>query len=267
MNSAPGGGPPTGTRGTPHRARRDVNRPHGAPDPQRLPGHSPSHPLLPFAAVPHQHRGPHVGGSKQRWWKRFRTTAAIGYVIRHYTEPRNRMVIEAAGIRTGDRVVDIGCGPGESVALAAAAAPGVQVVGVDPGFPFRVATMLRTLGLGRAVQVRRGAAERLPVPDGWATVAVSINAFHHWEDRRRGLAEVRRALGSGGRLVLVDEDFPEDHQHTRFHREAGEDVPVDAGSPVVREWLRELGFRDLELERVEDADGTPHHVLCAVRVT
>ena len=174
------------------------------------------------------------------------------------------MVIERAGVRAGERVVDIGCGPGESVALAAAAAPGVQVVGVDPGLPFRLATALRALGLGRAVQVRRGAAERLPVPDDWATLALSINAFHHWEDRRRGLTEVRRVLAPGGRLVLVDEDFPNHHQHTRFHREAGEDAPVDAGSPVVREWLGALGFGDVTLERVEDADGTPHHVLRAV---
>ena len=174
------------------------------------------------------------------------------------------MVIERSGVRAGDRVVDIGCGPGESVALAAAAVPGVRVVAVDPGFAFRLTTTLRTLGSGRAVRVRCGAAEALPVPDGWATLVVSINAFHHWEDRRRGLAEVRRVLGPGGRLVLVDEDFPEDHHHTRFHRESGQDAPVDAGSPVVRDWLRELGFRDLALERVEDAGGTPHHVLCAV---
>ena len=220
--------------------------------------------LVPSPPVPH-HRHHHGHGGTRPWWKRFRTTAAIGYVIRHSTEPRNRMVIERAGVRAGERVVDIGCGPGESVALAAAAAPGVQVVGVDPGFPFRLATALRTRGLRRVVQVRRGAAERLPVPDGWATLVVSINAFHHWEDRRRGLEEVRRVLGSGGRLVLVDEDFPEEHLHTRFHRESGEDAPVDAGSPVVRKWLGDLGFGDVKLERVEDADGTPHHVLRAVR--
>ncbi len=173
------------------------------------------------------------------------------------------MVIERAEVRSGDRVVDIGCGPGESVALAAASTPGVQVVGVDPAWPFRAATALRALGRRGAVRVRRGAAERLPVPDGWATLVISINAFHHWEDPRRGLAEVRRVLAPGGRLVLVDEDFPEDHQHTRFHREAGEDAPVDAGSPEVREWVTELGFGGLTLDRVEDADGTPHHLLRA----
>lgn len=174
------------------------------------------------------------------------------------------MVVERAGVRAGERVVDIGCGPGESVALAAGAAPGVQVVGVDPAWPQYATTALRTLRFGRAVRARRAAAEKLPVADGWATLVVSINAFHHWEDCRRGLAEVHRVLAPGGRLVLVDEDFPEDHQHTRFHREAGEDAPVDAGSPVVREWLGELGFGDVILERVEDADATPHHVLRAV---
>ena len=174
------------------------------------------------------------------------------------------MVIERAEVRSGDRVVDIGCGPGESVALAAASTPRVQVVGVDPAWPFRAATALRALGRRGAVRVRRGAAERLPVPDGWATLVTSINAFHHWEDPRRGLAEVRRVLAPGGRLVLVDEDFPEDHRHTRFHREAGEDAPVDAGSPEVREWVTELGFGELTLDRVEDADGTPHHLLRAV---
>ena len=174
------------------------------------------------------------------------------------------MVVERAGIRAGDRIVDIGCGPGESAALAAVSAPGVQVVAVDPAWPQCVTAALRSVPLGRSVRVRRATAERLPVPDGWATLVFSINAFHHWEDPRRGLGEVRRVLGPGGRLVLVDEDFPEDHQHTRFHREAHEVAPVDAGNPEVREWLTALGFGELTLERVEDADGTPHHLLRAV---
>lgn len=175
------------------------------------------------------------------------------------------MVVERAGIRAGDRVVDIGCGPGEAAALAAAAAPGVRVIAVDPAWPQCLTAALRSLRLGRAVRARRATAERLPVQDAWATVVLSINAFHHWEDHRRGLAEVRRVLAPEGRLVLVDEDFPEDHQHTRFHREAGGHDPIDAGSPEMREWLAELGFGNVTLDRVEDAGGIPHHLLRAVR--
>ncbi len=214
--------------------------------------------------MPH-HGDQHADRGKRPWWKSYRTTAAIGYSIRHYTEPYNRMVVERAGIRAGDRVVDIGCGPGESVELAAAAAPEVRIVALDPAWPACVVAAMRTLRFGRSVRVRRAAAERLPLSDGWATLVLSINAFHHWEDPRRGLAEVRRVLASGGRLVLVDEDFPEDHHHTRFHREASEVAPVHAASPEVQEWLVGLGFGGVELERVADAEGTPHHLLRAVR--
>lgn len=200
---------------------------------------------------------------KRPWWKSYRTTAAIGYSIRHFTGPWNAAVVGRAGVRPRDRVVDIGCGPGESAVLAARAAPGVRVVAVDPTWPCRFAARLRAPGLLRTLRVRRGAAERLPVADDWATLVLSVNAFHHWANPRRGLAEVRRVLAREGRLVLVDEDFPPDHRHTRFHHEAGDRAPVHAGSPVVRDWLEDLGFTDTRLEPLEDAEGTPHHFLSA----
>ncbi len=173
------------------------------------------------------------------------------------------MAVERAGIREGDRVLDIGAGPGESAVLAAAAAPEVEVVALDPAWPCCLVAAVRALRERVPVRVRRAAAERLPVADGWATLVLSVNAFHHWADPRAGLAEARRVLAPGGRLVLVDEDFPADHHHTRFHRESGGAAPVHAGSPEVGRWL--VGFGPPSLERVEDAEGTPHHLLRAVR--
>ncbi len=196
------------------------------------------------------------------WWKKRRATAAIGYVLRRFHGLWNRKLVACAGVRAGDRVVDIGCGPGESAALIARSAPGVRVRAVDPAWPCCLATWMRTLFL--PVRVHRAAAEALPVPDGWARLVVSIKAFHHWEDPRAGLAEVRRALAPGGRVMLADEDFAEGHQHTRFHREAATAAPTHAGSPEVEGWLRELGFDGIRLERVEDEEGVFHHVRYAV---
>lgn len=212
--------------------------------------------------MPH-HKDASANHGKRPWWKSFRSTAAIGYCVRHFTGAWNRMTVERARIREGDRVVDIGCGPGESALLAARAAPGVRVIATDPAWPCWVVAWARSRGAGTRVRVRRAAAEALAVPDGWATIALSVNAFHHWADPRQGLCELRRVLGPGGRLVLVDEDFPEDHRHTRFHHESGHTAPVHAGSPEVRAWLGELGFEEARLERVVDADGTPHHLLAA----
>ena len=202
-------------------------------------------------------------GGRRPWWKSFRTTAAVGYAVRHYEGAWNRMVVERAGVVAGDRILDIGCGPGHGTVLLAEAAPEVEVLAVDPAWPFVLVTGWRAFRKRLPVLARNGAAEKLPAGAGWATLAVSVNAFHHWADPRGGLAEVRRVLAPGGRLVLVDEVFSEDHCHTKFHREEETVDPVHAGSPQVGEWLGELGFVGVSVERVEDAEETPHHLLRA----
>jgi ubiquinone/menaquinone biosynthesis C-methylase UbiE len=112
-----------------------------------------------------------------------------------------RLAVDLASVSEADRVVDIGCGPGN--AARAAARRGARVVGVDPA-----PVMLR---LARAVtrdQPRitwsQGGAEALPVSDGWATVVWSLKTVHHWKDVTAGLAELRRVLAPSGRLLVME---------------------------------------------------------------
>lgn len=112
-----------------------------------------------------------------------------------------RVAAEMAGVGPGDRVVDVGCGPGTAVRVAARR--GASGVGVDPA-----PVMLRTARLlsrpGRPVRWRRGTAEDLPVADGSATVWWSLATVHHWQDVAAGLAEAHRVLAPGGRLLAVE---------------------------------------------------------------
>jgi ubiquinone/menaquinone biosynthesis C-methylase UbiE len=115
---------------------------------------------------------------------------------------RARLAVALAALRPDDHVIDVGCGPGR--AARAAARPGATVVGIDPA-----PTMLRMArawpGRGRGrVTWRRGTAEALPVADGAASVVWSIATVHHWRDVDAGLAEVRRVLRAGGRLVVIE---------------------------------------------------------------
>jgi len=112
-----------------------------------------------------------------------------------------RLACELTQVEPGDRVVDVGCGPG--VAARHAASLGAQVTGIDPA-----AVMLR---LGRAFSVgsrrvtfREGRAEALPLPDGSADVLWSIATVHHWPDLAGGLVEARRVLVGGGRLLAME---------------------------------------------------------------
>jgi ubiquinone/menaquinone biosynthesis C-methylase UbiE len=114
-----------------------------------------------------------------------------------------RLVADAAGVKAGDRVVDVGCGPGQF--LLEAAERGATSVGVDPSSQMRRLAVRRTPArLRAAVTVTDGTAERLPLEDGAATVVWAVASFHHWDDPDAGLAEIRRVLEPGGRLLIAE---------------------------------------------------------------
>jgi ubiquinone/menaquinone biosynthesis C-methylase UbiE len=122
------------------------------------------------------------------------------------TMGRGRMahvVADAADLQPGDRVVDIGCGPGTAARVAArrgAAASGIDPSPVMLGLARWISTIRRTV----SVSWLAGRAEELPLPDAQATVAWAISSAHHWSDRAAGLREACRVLAPAGRLVVAE---------------------------------------------------------------
>ena len=111
-----------------------------------------------------------------------------------------RQAARLVQLDAGDRVLDIGSGPGAAARHAARA--GASVTGVDPARVMR--RVARLLTHSRRVNYVDGTAEALPCADGSATVAWSIATVHHWRDVDRGLHEVRRVLVPGGRFVAIE---------------------------------------------------------------
>jgi len=106
----------------------------------------------------------------------------------------------------GERVVDIGSGAGfDSFIAAHLVGEFGEVVGVDMTDEMldKSQSTCRQLGLSH-VDFRGGLAERLPVPDGWADVAISNGVFNLCADKRSAFDEVFRVLRPGGRLQFAD---------------------------------------------------------------
>jgi ubiquinone/menaquinone biosynthesis C-methylase UbiE len=127
--------------------------------------------------------------------------ALLALIMLGMGRARARLAANIAFVSNADRVVDVGCGPGGAV--RAAARRGARVTGVDPApVMLRVA---RTFTREReGISWVEGAAENLPLPDVSATVVWSLATVHHWKDVGTGLAEARRVLAPGGRLLAIE---------------------------------------------------------------
>lgn len=113
-------------------------------------------------------------------------------------------IIDLLGAKPGDRVLEIGFGPGVAVELLARAVPDVTIAGVDPSREMIDQASARNAAMIRAgrVELRQATAERLPFADATFDRAFAINSMQLWSDVREGLRETRRVLKPGGALVL-----------------------------------------------------------------
>lgn len=106
-------------------------------------------------------------------------------------------------LRSGDQVLDIGCGPGVIAKQAALACPGVRVTGVDFS-PSRIAEAHANLGeLGEAVKAD---AHDLPFASASFDLVYSRFMLQFLPDPQRAIAEMTRVCRPGGQILLQELD-------------------------------------------------------------
>jgi SAM-dependent methyltransferase len=98
------------------------------------------------------------------------------------------------GIAPGNRVLDVGCGPGALTTELVHRLGAAAVAAVDPSEQFVAAARERHPG----VEVRTAAAEELPFADGEFDAALAQLVVHFMSDPVRGLAEMARVTRDGG---------------------------------------------------------------------
>jgi ubiquinone/menaquinone biosynthesis C-methylase UbiE len=151
-----------------------------------------------------------------------------------------RLACDLAGVSKDDHVVDVGCGPG--AAAREAARRGAAVTGVDPAAV--MLGMARRLTSGDvSVTWTEGVAEDLPLPDETATVVWSLATVHHWPLLDEGLAEARRVLRPGGRLLAIERKTRPGAKGLASHGWIREQAEAFA------QRCREAGFTDITVER------------------
>jgi ubiquinone/menaquinone biosynthesis C-methylase UbiE len=123
----------------------------------------------------------------------------------HETWAHNRRAIDALGVARGDHVLDIGCGPGRSLAMLASLALEGRVVGADPSALMAELAVRRNSALVRArrVEIVIANAASLPFTDAAFDKTLCVHVLYFWNDLYCAFAEIARLLKPGGKLALL----------------------------------------------------------------
>jgi SAM-dependent methyltransferase len=111
-----------------------------------------------------------------------------------YSRPLAPQLADLAGVRAGQTVLDVGCGPGALTSELVARLGAGSVAAVDPSEPFVAAARARHPG----VDVRLASAEGLPFADHTFDVALAQLVVHFMADPVAGLREMGRVTRPGG---------------------------------------------------------------------
>lgn len=124
-------------------------------------------------------------------------------IRRHPSVARHFEAVVASVLRPTDAVLDLGCGPGGFLAAAAPHCASIAGVDVVPAFVDQCRATIDRLGL-RGARALVSDGRHIPVDDGTFDAAILVDVIHHCEDPGAVLADVRRVLRPGGRLLIFE---------------------------------------------------------------
>jgi len=147
------------------------------------------------------------------------------------------------GDATGQKVLDYGCGDGESAILLVRR--NARIVGLDLSDDLlRLArTRLSVNGLGGETMLIAGSAHDIPLPDSSVDIVFGMAILHHL-DLERAAAEVWRVLKPGGRAI-----FKEPVRDSRLLKAVRGLIPYKAADvsdyerPLTSQEIRRFGAR------------------------
>jgi SAM-dependent methyltransferase len=167
-------------------------------------------------------------------------------------------LIEAAGLRPGQRALDVGCGPGALTTALAELLGADRVAAVDPSEPLAHACASRVPG----ARVQVATAEALPFEDGAFDAALSQLVLNFMTDAPAGVGEMRRVTVPGGTVASAVWDYADGMTLLRRFWDAAvvldpAAASLDEGRSMphcrpdeLEELWRDAGLRDVEVSEL-----------------
>lgn len=168
---------------------------------------------------------------------------------------RRHLVRAALAAAPGERILDVGCGPGFYCAeLLEEVGPDGSIVGLDSSASMLTLAARRCEGHG-TVEFGEADATALPVEDASFDAALCVQVLEYVSDLPAGIAELYRALRPGGRVVVWDVDWATVSWHsadparmTRVLRAWDEHLAHPSLPRTLAPAMRSAGFEHVEMQ-------------------
>jgi len=137
------------------------------------------------------------------------TLSDLSERVIQWASPERAYVTELVrlfALKSGDRLLDVGCGSGDLLAMAASREAGAVLVGIDPDEDALELASHKILGTIRAAELHQGLAQQLPFDDECFDIVSATRLLGGLDPRARAqvLRECWRVLRPGGRLLVAD---------------------------------------------------------------
>ena len=177
-----------------------------------------------------------VKARQQKMWASGNYAAVAARIV-----PMAEHLAEAAGLRPGDRVLDVATGSGN--AALAAARYGAEVTGVDYVPELLERGRARAAAEGLEITFAEGDAEDLAFPDASFDVVLSALGVMFAPDQERAAAELVRVTRPGGTIGLVN--WTPEGFIGQLLKTVSRHVPPPAGVRPPSQWGTEARLREL----------------------
>ena len=153
-------------------------------------------------------------------------------------------------LSTGDTVLDIGCGGGNTLARMAECVTEGHLVGIDYAETSVEASRAFNVELIEAgrMEILHGSVEALPFDDAYFDAVVTVESFYFWPNPEESLKEVARVVKPGGTFLLLAEIYGRDDLPATIHAKIAD---YDLTNPTPEEFeqmFRAAGFRTVVLD-------------------
>ncbi|MFX0041924.1 MAG: class I SAM-dependent methyltransferase [Candidatus Hodarchaeota archaeon] len=174
--------------------------------------------------------------------------------------------IEKFGIEGTPKILDIGCGPGFLLFEIKKIISNVKLIGIDSSEQMlEIAKEKAEQNNIDELELVKGFAEDIPLPNDDIEVIVCLNCLHDFKDAQQTIQQIYRVLRSGGLFILKDKNGAYPRWKMRLHfvplilrrglkraRAYLKGEPFWLDPQQVYNWMEQLGFQEISVSNKPD---------------